>query len=86
MKFTRHGIAKHKLDILILLGKTSGLGYAIYNLLQYYHGAGGLSVSDDVYIHGVPMVRIFGSFLIIAFSSLAESIINIRQKNKLLPK
>lgn len=75
---------KTRLDILILAIRIVGLGYAVYNVMLFYVDPnGGVVAKDgDVYLHGIPMIKLFWSFVIIGVGSLIESIRNVLNKTK----
>ncbi len=74
-----------RLDYLVLALRIGGLGYAIYNVLQFFVGNQPNEIQvthDDIYLHGIPIIRVFYSFLIIAVGSVIDSIRNVYQKHK----
>lgn len=63
------------LNSIVLFIRIGGFVFAMITLMQYYTGKNELNVDNGaILVHGIDLVRIFVSFLIIAFGSLVESI------------
>ncbi|MGI0027250.1 MAG: hypothetical protein ACREAD_05350 [Nitrosopumilaceae archaeon] len=79
---------KKTLDIIVLIIRIVGFASASYSILQFFsvNNPNQIEVThDDIYLHGIPLVRILSSFLIIAIASLIESVRNFLPKRWLLP-
>ena len=73
-------------NIVVWGFRIGGVIWAGWNLLQYYFGGSSNLLElkgDDIFVHGVPMIKIFVSFFMIAISGLLDSIFKLFPIKKL---
>lgn len=76
-------IVKNSVQTVAMILKVIGLGFAIFNLLSYKSGESTIEFTEgEVYIKGIPMVRLFISWTILAFGSALDSIMKVIRGRK----